>query len=110
MRAIVLVCAVLILALSFIDAAMGDGTKEEACDRLQKTWNELCALRQEIREAETRGRESMREDAARVADAAIRLMTEIALSRPENSASRDRCTGRAREASCIATAIRNLKP
>ena len=30
---------------AFINAIRADGTKEEACDWLQKLWNETCALR-----------------------------------------------------------------
>lgn len=30
---------------AFINAIREEGTKAEACDWLQKTWNELCALR-----------------------------------------------------------------
>ena len=34
---------------AFINALREEGTKEEACDWLQKTWDELCAVRREMR-------------------------------------------------------------
>ena len=35
---------------SFINAIREEGTKEEACDFLQKTWNEKCALQARVEE------------------------------------------------------------
>ncbi len=37
---------------AFINAIREEGTKTEACDWLQKQWNECCALRARIRDLE----------------------------------------------------------
>ncbi len=34
---------------AFINAIREEGTKQQACDWLQKQWNECCALRDEIK-------------------------------------------------------------
>ena len=39
---------------AFINAIREEGTKQEACDWLQKQWNECCALRLRIKELEAR--------------------------------------------------------
>lgn len=36
---------------AFINAIAEEGTKAEAIEWLQKTWNEVCALRQELAKA-----------------------------------------------------------
>lgn len=37
---------------SFINAIREEGTKDEACDWLQRQWNEICALREELAASE----------------------------------------------------------
>lgn len=36
---------------AFINAIREEGTKEEACNYLQKLWNERCALVEKLKEA-----------------------------------------------------------
>lgn len=36
---------------AFINAIREEGTKEQACDWLQKQWNETCYLRGQLKEA-----------------------------------------------------------
>ena len=42
---------------AFINAIREEGTKEEACDYLQKQWNECCALLEQLANARREERE-----------------------------------------------------